>query len=82
MITLRRRALALVTGAIALSGAFAFTAAPAQAHRCSKHYSHWACVPAHRADVDCDEIAATDFHVHGRDIYGLDGDNDGIACES
>jgi hypothetical protein len=82
MLSLRRRALALACGAIALGGSLVMGAAPAQAHKCSKHYSKWACVPAHRADVDCTEISATDFRVHGRDIYGLDGDNDGIACES
>ena len=82
MVSMRRRALALATGVIALSSSFVMGAGPAQAGKCSKHYSHWACVPAHRADVDCDQISATNFRVHGTDIYGLDGDNDGIACES
>lgn len=82
MVAFMRRALALATVVVALGGGVVISAGPAQAHKCSKHYSHWACVPAHRSDVDCDQVSATDFRVFGRDIYGLDGDNDGIACES
>lgn len=48
--------------------------------RCSPHYSG-ACIPI-RDDVDCGEITARNFHVVDRDVYDLDGDGDGIACET
>ena len=47
---------------------------------CSPHY-RGACIPI-RADVDCSEIPFHNFHVVGEDVYGLDSDGDGIACES
>jgi hypothetical protein len=39
-------------------------------------------VPDEGFDVDCAEIAATDLTVIGPDVYGLDADGDGVACES
>jgi hypothetical protein len=48
--------------------------------RCSPHYSG-ACIPI-RDDVDCSEITARNFHVVDHDVYNLDGDGDGIACET
>ena len=48
---------------------------------CDPNYEG-ACVPATYGDVDCGEIPETDFYVVGDDVYGLDGDGDGIACES
>jgi hypothetical protein len=33
-------------------------------------------------DADCGEITAGNFHVVDVDVYGLDGDGDGIACET
>jgi LPXTG-motif cell wall-anchored protein len=33
------------------------------------------------ADLDCSQIEATDIRVIGVDVYGLDGNNDGIGCE-
>jgi hypothetical protein len=39
-------------------------------------------VPTGYGDIDCGELIETDFDVVGYDIYGLDGDGDGIACES
>jgi hypothetical protein len=80
--TTKKRIGAVAACAVTVMASLTMAAGPVQARKCSKHYSKWACVPAHRADVDCTEISATDFRVHGRDIYGLDGDNDGIACES
>src|SRR3954453_18197376 len=53
----------------------------APAGDCDPNYEG-ACIPAGYADVDCGEILETDFDVVGYDIYGLDGDEDGIACES
>lgn len=41
-----------------------------------------ACVPDEGYDVDCPEIDGTDLTVVGPDEYRLDGDGDGIACES
>ncbi len=39
------------------------------------------CVPI-AASVDCADIAGFDVIVVGEDIHGLDGDDDGIGCES
>jgi hypothetical protein len=40
------------------------------------------CIPADSYDVDCAEVDETDFTVDGDDPYGLDGDGDGVGCES
>ncbi|HEU4447610.1 MAG TPA: hypothetical protein VFR94_23250, partial [Nitrososphaeraceae archaeon] len=40
------------------------------------------CIPPPPPDLGCDDITARDFEVVGSDPHGLDGDNDGIACES
>ena len=48
------------------------------------------CLPADASDVDCGggkgngPVYATDkrFQVVGPDVFDLDADNDGIACES
>jgi len=55
---------------------------------CDPNYAG-ACVPI-ASDVDCAGgsgngpayVYAKDFRVVGTDIYGLDADGDGIACES
>ena len=47
---------------------------------CSPHYSG-TCIPI-RADVDCSEITARNFCDVDVDVYGLDADDDGIACET
>ena len=47
---------------------------------CSPHYSG-ACIPI-RSDVDCSQIPDRNFHVVDVDIYGLDGDGNGVACET
>jgi TolA-binding protein len=48
---------------------------------CDPNYEG-ACVPASSGDVDCGELLETDFSVVGVDVDGLDGDGDGVACES
>jgi hypothetical protein len=48
---------------------------------CDPNYEG-ACVPNTGYDVNCADVAATDFSVVGEDVDGLDGDGDGIACES
>jgi hypothetical protein len=48
---------------------------------CSPEYSG-ACVPDDAGDVDCTELADSDFASVGSDPYGLDADGDGVACES
>jgi len=53
--------------------------APA-APSCNPNYSG-ACLPL-SGDVDCGEISARDFDSIGSDPFRLDGDGDGIACES
>ena len=52
---------------------------------CNKNYS--GCVPI-ASDVDCaggsgngPEYVRGPIKVTGRDVYGLDRDNDGVACE-
>lgn len=53
---------------------------PSAGSGCNPNYSG-ACLPL-TGDVDCTEISATDFSVVGSDPFRLDGDNDGVACES
>jgi TolA-binding protein len=48
---------------------------------CDPNYEG-ACVPTDMGDVDCGDLVETDFDVVGYDVDGLDGDGDGIACES
>jgi hypothetical protein len=48
---------------------------------CDPNYEG-ACVPTGVGDVDCGDLVETDFDVVGYDVDGLDGDGDGIACES
>jgi PKD repeat protein len=40
------------------------------------------CIPPPPPDLSCDDITARDFEVVGSDPHELDGDNDGIGCES
>jgi hypothetical protein len=47
---------------------------------CNANYSG-ACIPLGIEDIDCGAIGQTNFKVVGSDPYGLDTDNDGIACE-
>ena len=58
----------------------------AQEAECDPHYSG-VCLPVYRTeadDVDCGEIEERNFTVVtiGEDPHRLDGDEDGIACES
>jgi resuscitation-promoting factor RpfB len=48
---------------------------------CSSEYVG-ACVPDDAGDVNCTDLAESDFDSVGSDPYGLDRDGDGIACES
>jgi micrococcal nuclease len=52
---------------------------PAPSPAC--HPSYRPCVPNDR-DYDCGELPSSDYVVTGPDDYRLDGDNDGIGCES
>jgi len=40
------------------------------------------CIAPYPPDLDCGEIAYSNFKVVGSDPHGFDGDNDGIGCES
>lgn len=40
------------------------------------------CIPPPPPDLDCDEIAFSDFQVVGSDPHGFDTDDDGIGCET
>lgn len=65
------------------------TAAPAAGAGCHPSYAG-ACVPTGFSDVDCaggsgngpGYVSGKRFAVVGPDVYRLDSDNDGIACES
>jgi micrococcal nuclease len=65
------------------------TAAPAAGGGCHPSYAG-ACVPTGYSDVDCAGgtgdgpgfVSTKRFQVVGPDVYGLDGNNDGIACQS
>lgn len=48
---------------------------------CHPSYSG-ACVPTSFSDVDCPDINGKRFQVVGPDVYRLDADKDGVACES
>ena len=48
---------------------------------CNANYSG-ACIPNSTRDLDCGDITARNFRVVGTDVYGFDGDGNGIACES
>lgn len=47
---------------------------------CSSDYAG-ACVPLDQADVSCADLGVDDLDVIGADVYGLDPDEDGVACE-
>ncbi len=65
------------------------TTAPAPSAGCHSSYAG-ACVPTGFSDVDCaggsgngpGYVSTKNFQVVGRDVYRLDSDGDGIACES
>jgi hypothetical protein len=40
------------------------------------------CIPSPPPDLDCGDIAYSNFQVVGADPHGFDGDNDGIGCET
>lgn len=64
-------------------------AAATSAGGCHPSYAG-ACVPSGFSDVDCaggkgngpGYVSAKNFRVVGPDVYGLDSDGDGLACES
>ena len=39
------------------------------------------CIPKYPPDLDCGEIAYSNFMVTGSDPHGFDRDKDGIGCE-
>lgn len=48
---------------------------------CSPNYTP--CIPDVAGDdLDCIDLAISDIQVIGTDVYNLDGDNDGIGCDS
>jgi hypothetical protein len=54
--------------------------APAAQPSCNPNYSG-VCLQ-NGGDVNCGDISATNFRSTGSDPFRLDGDGDGIACES
>lgn len=57
------------------------TRTPTLSPSCDPNYTG-ACVPPYPPDVNCGDIPAKNFRRVGGDPHGLDGDNDGIACEN
>jgi micrococcal nuclease len=53
---------------------------PGGGAKCDPNYKG-ACIPVYPPDVDCDDVAATDFRSVGTDPHGFDADGDGVACE-
>jgi hypothetical protein len=73
---------ALATGCSSGGGSTAAAGAGSAATgKCDPNYEG-ACVPTGHGDVNCADVHETDIQVVGNDIYGLDGDGDGTACES
>lgn len=52
-----------------------------QAAACDPNYAG-ACVPVYPPDVNCPRLEATDITVVGRDVHHLDGDDNGVGCQS
>ncbi len=61
--------------------AFRTTTTVRSTSSCDPNYSG-ACVPAYPPDVDCGDLSAKRFRSVGSDPHGLDGNDDGVACES
>ena len=49
--------------------------------KCDQNY-HGSCIPTSTSDIDCPQVAATNFRSVGADPHGFDEDGDGIACEA
>ena len=48
---------------------------------CLDSYSDF-CISPDSPDLNCSDIAFSNFAVHGNDPHNFDGDNDGIGCET
>jgi hypothetical protein len=48
--------------------------------RCDPSYPT-VCIPPQPPDLDCGDIAFTNFQVNAPDPHGFDGDHDGVGCE-
>ena len=60
-----------------------FTPGPTLAKpECDPNYKGACIQPYSQGDVDCGEIKDRNFRSVGSDPHRLDGDKDGIACES
>jgi hypothetical protein len=57
------------------------TPSPSPTPQCDSSYPT-VCIPPPPPDLDCSQIAYTNFAVAGTDPHGFDGDNDGIGCET
>lgn len=54
---------------------------PTKENKCDPSYPD-VCVPPYPPDLNCGEISYRNFRVLPPDPHGLDGDKDGIGCES
>lgn len=55
--------------------------APRAAGACDPAYPDF-CIPPPPPDLDCPDVGRRNFRVRSPDPHGLDGDHDGIGCES
>ncbi|MGD1850610.1 MAG: hypothetical protein ACFCBU_08370, partial [Cyanophyceae cyanobacterium] len=62
-------------------GSFDGSNTPGTATDCHPSYPT-VCIPPPPADINCADVAATDFLVEGEDPHRLDQNNNGIGCES
>ena len=72
-------------GAVPLRPTRGVSTGPVRATRtsssaCNPNYTGW-CVPNSRSDLDCAQIGHK-LKVIGSDVYNLDGNGDGYACEA
>jgi micrococcal nuclease len=77
-----RLALALLLGAALLAGGASLVPVAAQTS-CDPAYPDF-CIPpvGEVGDLNCPDISGTWFTVYPPDPHGLDGDGNGIGCES
>jgi len=58
-----------------------FANSPATKDICDPSYPD-ICIEPYPPDLDCADIGFTNFRVYQPDPHGLDGDEDGVGCES
>lgn len=70
----------LIVALIAIASLAALTTHAGAQQQVECHPNYGGCVPANQGDVDCDQVGQR-VRVLGADVFGLDRDGDGVACE-